>query len=212
MIRTALIVSLVLVSAAGTSRADTLPLIGLPSGYTPGVPISFDVFAPGLSGLTDYTLQFTVTAGLPPNLPDLTVSAKAPAGLAGYPFPDASNFNATVTSVAGVNGFNVAITDATSGAGVNTILGTNDRLATVTISPSVNLSGPITVQFTQNDFTTARDVGFDLPATVTIDQLPPAPVPDPVPAPPSLVLLALGGLCFVGRQFFTRPKAEARLA
>lgn len=208
MIRTALVAALVLLSAAGTSRADTLPLIGLPSGYTPGVPISFDVFAPGLSGLTDYTLQFTVTAGLPPNLPDLTVSATAPVGLAGYPFPDASNFNATVTSVAGVNSFNVTITDATSGAGVNTILGSNDRLATVTITPGVNLSGPITVQFTQNDFTTARDVGFELPGTATIDQLPSTPA---VPAPPSLVLLALGGLCFAGRQFFARPKAEARL-
>ena len=116
-----------------------------------------------------------------------------------------------MTSVVGVNSFNVTITDATSGAGVNTILGSNDRLATVTISPGVNLSGPITVQFAQNDFTTARDVGFELPGTATLDQLPPAPVPDPVPAPPSLVLLALGGLCFAGRQFFARPKAEARL-
>ena len=81
-------------------------------------------------------------------------------------------------------------------------------MASDPVTPGVNLSGPITVQFTQNDFTTARDVGFELPGTATIDQLPSTPA---VPAPPSLVLLALGGLCFAGRQFFARPKAEARL-
>ena len=45
MLRTALVAT-ILFASAGASRADTLPLLGLPSGYTPGTPISFDVFAP----------------------------------------------------------------------------------------------------------------------------------------------------------------------
>ena len=197
MFRIALASTLLLVSA-GSSRADTLPVLGLPSGYTPGQDFSFSIFAPGLTGLMDYTLQFTVTAGSPPNLPDLSVTASAN-GLADYPFPNTDNFGFAVDPGIGVNGFLVTITDSTSGLGVNTFLGVNDHLATVTISPGVNLSGPITVEFTLNQFSTARDVGFTKPDPFTIEQLPDTP-PAAVPAPPAWILLGLGGLCLAGRN------------
>jgi hypothetical protein len=193
-------VAAALVFAAGSSRADVLPLVGVPSSYTPGQDFSFDVFAPGLVGLTDYSLQFTVTAGLAPNAPDLTVNA-APA-TAGYPFPDTSNFSSAQTTVS--NETYVSIADATSGAGVNTQLGVNDRLATISISPGVNLSGPITISFTLNEFTTARDVSFDLPAPIVIPQSDGPVDPQPVPAPPGAVLLGIGGLCLLGRARFRR--------
>ncbi len=203
MLRIAL-VSAILFASVGSSRADTLPLLGVPSGYTPGVPVSFDVYAPGLSGLTDYTLQFTVTAGSPPNPPDLTVNATPPNNLALYPFPNASNFNATVGVSPGSNSLNVTITDSTSGLGVNTLLGVNDHLATIAISPGVNLSGPITVQFTLNEFTTSRDVGFDLPPAFVILQNVDVPPGSPVPAPPALVLLGIAGICLAGRNRWMR--------
>ena len=203
MLRIAL-VSAIVFASVGTSRADTLPLLGVPSGYTPGVPVSFDVYAPGLSGLTDYTLQFTVTAGSPPNPPDLSVNATPPNNLGLYPFPNASNFNATVGVSPGSNSLNVTITDSTSGLGVNTLLGVNDHLATISISPGVNLSGPITVQFTLNEFTTSRDVGFDLPPAFVILQNVDVPPGSPVPAPPALVLLGIAGICLAGRNRWMR--------
>ncbi len=203
MLRIAL-VSAIVFASVGTSRADTLPLLGVPSGYTPGVPVSFDVYAPGLSGLTDYTLQFTVTAGSPPNPPDLSVNATPPNNLGLYPFPNTSNFNATVGVSPGSNSLNVTITDSTSGLGVNTLLGVNDHLATIAISPGVNLSGPITVQFTLNEFTTSRDVGFDLPPAFVILQNVDVPPGSPVPAPPALVLLGIAGICLAGRNRWMR--------
>ena len=203
MLRIAL-VSAILFASVGSSRADTLPLLGVPSGYTPGVPVSFDVYAPGLSGLTDYTLQFTVSAGSPPNPPDLSVNATPPNNLGLYPFPNTSNFNATVGISPGSNSLSVTITDSTSGLGVNTLLGVNDHLATIAISPGVNLSGPITVQFTLNEFTTSRDVGFDLPPAFVILQNVDVPPGSPVPAPPALVLLGIAGICLAGRNRWMR--------
>jgi len=201
MTRTLFVSAVVFLAAAQSARADVLPLVGVPTGYTPGVAFSFDINAPGLSGLTDYTLAFTVTAGSPPNLPDLTVTAAPPAS--GNPFPDATNFNLTTDTSPGVNSYFLTLTDASSGSGVNTAAGVNDRLATVTISPGVNLSGPITIQFTQNDFSTSRDVGFDLPPTFTINQLP-GGGPEAVPGPPAWLLLGLGGLCVAGRNRWLR--------
>jgi hypothetical protein len=201
-----LIAAVALFCAAGSSRADTLPLVGVPSGYFPGQAFSFDVYAPGLVGLTDYTLQFNVTAGVAPDLPDLTVSA-APAA-SNYPFPDTSNFSSSLSAAPGVNGPIVTIQDASSGSGVDTVLGVNDRLATITISPGVNLSGPITITFTLNEFTTARDVGFDLPPPIVItpneDPSGPTDPAAPVPAPPAVLLAGIGGLCFLARSRFRR--------
>lgn len=205
MIRT-LLAAVALLCTAGSSRADTLPLVGVPSGYFPGQAFSFDVYAPGLVGLTDYTLQFNVTAGVAPDLPDLTVSA-APAA-SNYPFPDTSNFSTAQGSSPVVNGPIVIIQDASSGSGVDTALGVNDRLATITISPGVNLSGPITITFTLNEFTTARDVGFDLPPPIIItpNEEPSGPTDPaaPVPAPPAVLLAGIGGLCFLARSRFRR--------
>jgi hypothetical protein len=200
MIRT-VFVSAIVLFAAESARAETLPLVGVPTGYTPGVAFTFDITAPGLTGLTDYTLAFTVTAGSPPNLPDLTVTIAPPAS--GSPFPDTSNFSPTIDTSPGVNSYFITLTDASSGSGVNTSAGVNDNLATVTITPGVNLSGPITIQFTQNDFSTSRDVGFDLPPTFTINQLP-GGGPEAVPGPSAWLLLGLGGLCVAGRNRWLR--------
>lgn len=200
MTRIALIAAALFV-AAGTSRADTLPLVGVPSSYTPGQTFSFDVFAPGLVGLRDYTLQFTVSSGTAPNAPDLTVTP-GPA-TTNYPFPDTSNFFSAQSTVS--NETFVTIADATNlPEGVNTQLGVSDRLSTISISPGVNLSGPITITFTLNEFTTGRDVTFDLPAPIIINQNDGPIDPAPVPAPPGVVLLAIGGLCLAGRARFRR--------
>jgi hypothetical protein len=194
-----LLAAAALLLAAGSSRADTLPLVGVPSTYTPGQNFSFDVFAPGLVGLTDYTLQFTVNAGLAPNAPELSV-APAAAG-ANYPFPTDANFYTDQNTVA--NEIFVTVADATAGSGINTVLGVNDRLATIAVSPGVNLSGPITITFTLNQFTTARDVSFDLPAPIVINQNT-EPPPASVPAPPAVVLAAIGALCLAGRARWRR--------
>ena len=69
MLRIAIAAVLVLAISVQVSRADTLPLVGVPSGYTPGVTFSFDISAPGLNGLTDYMLAFTVTAGRRSRIP-----------------------------------------------------------------------------------------------------------------------------------------------
>jgi hypothetical protein len=205
MLRTALTLAFLSISA-GSSRADTLPLVGFPAGYTPGVSFSFDINAPGLTGLTDYTLQFTVAAGTGTTPPDVVVTANPPAGLVGYPFPDTSNFFVESDPVSGTNSYNVTILDASSGSGINTMAGVNDHLATVTISPGVNLSGPITIQFTENDFDTSRDVGFSLPPTITIAEL---TASSPVPAPPAAVLLGIGGFCLAVRNRWYRGRSQS---
>ncbi|HXD85823.1 MAG TPA: hypothetical protein VN641_04975 [Urbifossiella sp.] len=198
MPRAAILTSLVLLAVARPSRADTLPLIGLPTGYTPGVAVTFDITAPGLNGLTDYTLAFTVMSGPTSAPPDLTISAAPPA--TGYPFPDASNFF-TETDSLGQNQLSFIIQDASSASGVNTVLGLSDRLAVVTIAPGATLSGPITVTFTDNTFDASRDVSFPLPAAFVIAELPPTTA---VPAPPAWLLLGVGGLCLAGRQRLRR--------
>ncbi len=199
--------SITLACVVSSVRADTLPVVGVPASYTPGTDFSFNISAPGLNGLTDYTLSFGVTAGSPPNLPDLSVSAIA--STTNYVFaPDSSNFTVTPTTQPGVNSYFLTISDATSGAGVNTALGVNDNLATITISPGVNLSGPIVIEFTQNDFTTSRDVGFKLPPPIVIPELPSGPAA--VPVPPALLLVAIGGLCFAVRNGWSRRNSANR--
>jgi hypothetical protein len=181
-----------LLVAAGLSRADTLPLIVAPTNFTPGTPFNFEVFAPGLSGLGDYSLAFAVTAGPPASPVDLTVSVSPPAGLTGYPFPDASNF--FVATDASGNTVTVTVDDASSGLPVTTAAGVNDHLATVTIGPGVNLSGPITVTFSpDSSFGLGRDVTFDPPPAFTINPETAQP-PTSVPAPAGWLLLGVGGI------------------
>lgn len=200
MLRACLSAAALLLGVA-SSRADTLPLIGIPAGYMPGTAISFDITAPGLNGLTDYTLAFTVAAGPTSGPPDLTISAAPPTS--GYPFPDSTNFFTEADSLGG-NRISFLIEDASSGSAVNTTLGVSDRLAVVTLLPGAALTGPITVTFTDNEFDTSRDVGFDLPATFTINPLPPAAT---VPAPPAWILLGLGALSLAARQRTTRSRS-----
>ncbi|HEY2911659.1 MAG TPA: hypothetical protein VGI99_15510 [Gemmataceae bacterium] len=198
MPRAAILTALAIMAFARPARADTLPLIGLPTGYTPGVAVTFDLTAPGLNGLTDYSLAFTVMSGPTTAPPDLTISAAPPA--TGYLFPDASNFF-TETDSLGQNQLSFIIQDTSSVGGVSTVLGVNDRLAIVTLAPGATLSGPITVTFTDNTFDTSRDVSFPLPAAFVIAELPPTTA---VPGPPAWLLLGLGGLCLAGRQRLRR--------
>lgn len=201
MKRFALAAAALVLFGVGSGRAETLPLLVIPTTYTPGVPVSFEIFAPGLNGLTSYQLDFTVTAGVPTDLPVSGVSASPPTGLSGYPFPDTTQF-ALAGDVTG-NVRTVTITDGTSGAAVNTTAG-RDHLATVLITPRPGFTGPITVEFVNAEFDTSRDLTVDLPPAFTIspDTAPPIAT---VPAPPGVVLLGLGGIgLLAGRRLFAR--------
>lgn len=203
---TTLAAAVAVLVAAGTARADTLPTLSAPAEYTPGTPFNVEIYAAGLTGLTDYTLQFTVTAGTPPSEPDLTLTAGPPSGLTAYPFPDGSNFHADVSPAVGQT-IGVMLTDATTGSAVNTVAGVNDHLATLTIAPGVGLTGPISITFTSADFSVAHDIGNPPLPSLTINQASPPP-PSSVPAPAGLVLLGVGGLGLaVGRRWFARTPA-----
>ena len=198
MFRMSFALSLViLILAAGTSRADTLPLFtDVPEFYTPGTPFSFQITLPdGLNGLSKYNIGIVFDASV--DSPILSASAAPPA--LGYVFPTTTRFTPNPSQSSpgpGSNEISLFFSDSLSRGFVSTMPG-QDILAIVTVDPDISLTGDLTISFTDDTSVTYFSEGFDSPEnSVTIGQNP-APAPS-VPTPSGWLSLAIGGLIAVG--------------
>ena len=103
---------------------------------------------------------------------------------------------------------NLVLTFSGSGSAINTVPGTNDTLARVTVIPDKDLVGPITISIGgDTDFKYDREFGIIPVAdeTFTVER---ANIGgNPVPAPPAAVLFVLGGLLIGVRKRLTRRNA-----
>jgi hypothetical protein len=190
---------------AAPARADTLPLIeGLPTTYTPGESFTFTIRVPELPDLTSYQLElvFSTTVTNPALLSFPTV---APSG--SYVFPTSENFGFQFDAPTGTQEVRLTLTDSILPESVIATPGQNDTLATITVSPGASLTGPIMLSIGENTrFDYNAELGAYEPPTdiPPIEQAAPPNGGNPVPAPPGVVLLALGGLLLGARARFVR--------
>ncbi len=195
MKRIAFAVFALVACCASPAWAETLPLItGLPATYTPGVPFTFNLSVPPLPDFNSYTLELVFTTE-PINPP---LFAEGSAAVANYVYPDAVGFTSTLNTFVDTNQVVLTISDTTAPA-VTVTPGTNDQLATITVTPDATLTGPIQLSIGVDSLfsysTEQREYPFleDIP---TINQADPA---NPVPAPAGAVLFAIGGLALWAR-------------
>ena len=205
MVRMTWIAAALLAATAGVVRADYVPFFaGVPDTYTPGTQFTFSVLVPNIHSFSRYSIEldFETTQVHP------TLGLSAAPGPANYPFPTTANFQSSSPTVLDATGLSLTISDSTSPS-VNVTPGVNDLLAVVTVTPGADLTGPLTISVDGNSrllYNTEIRPGDTLPNPVTVDQA--AVVvgpPTPVPAPPGLVALGIGGLALLVRRCVLRP-------
>ena len=190
MKRTAFAVVAVVACWTSPARAETLPLIeNLPATYTPGETFTFQLRVPELVDFTGYSLQLVFSTDvLNPNL-----FAFGTAATSNYPFPSSAGFQSTLSTIQDGNQVILTIADSTD-PGVTVTPGGNDMLATITVTPGADLTGPIRLSigpdavFFYNTELNSYEAPTDIPP---IEQGAP---PAPVPAPAGVVLLGFGAL------------------
>ena len=193
---------------AAPGRADTLPILeGVPAFYTPGQSFSFALRVPELPDLTDYRLELVFSTEVTdPSL--LAFPTVAPPG--SYVFPTSANFGFQLDAPLGGQEVQLTLTDSILPDSVIATPGQNDQLATITVLPGANLTGTITLsigfgtQFNYNAEIGSYEPPVDIPP---IAQDPSPGGGNPVPAPPGVVLLGLGGLLLGLRGRFARRAA-----
>jgi len=183
---------------AGAARADTLPSysgISNTSTYTPGTSFSFELLVPQLGDFTNYTVELILHTQV--QNPALKASVTV-APIGNYVFPTNANFHLVPGSDNSLNDVDLAFADSTS-PGVITTPGTNDTLATITVTPDASFSGPITISLgAETSFSYDLELGsIPQPRPITITQA--AGGTSPVPGPSGMVLLGIGGLLLAGR-------------
>jgi hypothetical protein len=144
--------------------ADIQLIEGLPSSYTPGQPVAFDVRLPAITELGSYNIDLVLesTSGTAGVDFFFDVAATAPT-VTNYIFPSAVNFFDAV-NIDSPSQHRITLTDFDV-AGVNVIPGANDRVATVVFQTTSNFDGPLSV------FVAAPLLILDTPNVV------PTPVP-----------------------------------
>jgi hypothetical protein len=191
MKRMALAVVVVCACCTGPVRADTLPMIdNLPATYTPGQAFTFQLTLPALTDFSDYNLQliFDTDVQNPP------LFASGAAATSKYPFPSSAGFQSTLSRDSTSNQITLTIADSTS-PNVTVTPGTNDALATITVTPGADFTGEIRLSVgTDSVFHyNTEDNNFDFPTNIPpIEQGASGPVS--APAPPGALLLGAGAL------------------
>lgn len=199
MLRIALAALALALCATSPARADTLPLLeGVPGTYSPGTAFTFTVRVPALIDLTSYSLDlvFATEVADPPLFASASAALTAAEG-GRYVFPSNAGFQSTLTTFSG--GTEILLTLADSGPLTNTVPGTNDTIALVTVTPGADFKGPITISLGSDtlvdaNFETGTPPPFD---PITVNQAGGGGDPNPVPAPPGVALFALGALALL---------------
>lgn len=195
MKRMAFAVIALVACCAAPARAETLPLItGLPATYTPGTPFTFTLSVPPLPDFNSYSLELVFTTE-PINPP---LFAEGSAAVANYVFPDAVGFTSTLSTFVDTNQVVLTISDTTA-PGVLVTPGTNDQLATITVTPGADLTGPIQLSIGIDSLFSYSTEQGEYPFLEGIPPIEQSAPPAPVPAPAGAVLFALGGLALWAR-------------
>jgi hypothetical protein len=186
------------------AKADTLPLVdGVPATYTPGQSFTFTLRVPAMPDLTSYNLDITFDTSIanPPLVAFPTVATPSNTG-EGYVFTSNANFNYTFDTPLGSSTRTLTISDFNSA--VTTVKGTNDLLGTVTVSPGSNFTGDINISFNPDfQYNFREGQRYNAPDTITVRQ----GNGSAAPAPPGILLLALGGLLVAVRTRLARKPA-----
>jgi hypothetical protein len=124
--------------------ATIQPIVGLPSFYTPGQPVTFDVRLPDISNLGSYNIDLVLesTVGVAGVDYFFDVAATLPAST-NYAFPSSTNYFDAVT-VDSATRHRITLTDFDF-SGVNVVAGTNDRVARVVFWTAATFGGPLSV-------------------------------------------------------------------
>jgi hypothetical protein len=200
---------------AGPARAETLPLVeGMPSTYTPGQPFSFTLRVPELLGLTAYNLQLKF--GTEVTNPPLLVFA-TPAGPDRYVFGTTERLGFGLETDPNGTEVRFSLIDPLDNLpprepGVDVVAGANDTLGTITVSPGVGLTGPITISIgNTTNFNYLSESGpIDPPGPFVVQQADTGSPPvggNPVPAPPAALLFGIGAVALAARAKLTRRSA-----
>jgi hypothetical protein len=189
-----------LVGFCAPAQAETVPLFeGLPATYTPGQQFTFTLRVPELPEFSSYSLELVFGTEVP-NPPLLAFPTVAPSDR--YVFGSSDDFGFALGVAPGSPEVRLTLADPFDPTtpprpGVFVVAGENDTLATITVAPNAELRGPITLTIgnsTEFNYNTEQQT-FDPPAPVVIEQGP-LDGGNPVPAPPGVVLLGIGGLVF----------------
>lgn len=119
------------------------PIVGLPSSYVPGQPVTFDVHLPAVSNLGAYNIDLVLesSAGDSGTNFYFDVMATAPASI-NYIFQSTANFYDATTTDSSMR-HRITLTDfAFSGVNVGA---TNDNVATVTFRTTPEFNGLLRV-------------------------------------------------------------------
>jgi hypothetical protein len=188
--------------SAAPLRAETLPIIeGLPGTYTPGQAFSFDVRVPQLPDLSSYTVELLFTGSLASPIQSAGATPPAPPPTGRYVFTSNAGFVPDFSASEG------RLTLSDSGFTPVTLQNVNDTIAHVTVTPDANLTGDLVISLGPNSNFQYNPEGpfYDAPQPIRVEMATPAG--PAVPAPPGVVLFAVGGLALAARARFVRRAA-----
>jgi hypothetical protein len=204
MRRMTLAVLVTFTCVVSSARADTLPLIeGVPDEYRPGQSFTFDVRVPQLADFASYSVEIVFSTDVlnPPLIAFPTVADPVSEG-GRYVFPTSDNFQFSLLNDPDSQDVVLTFADFTSPP-VLAIPDENDTLVRVTVVPDASLRGPITISLGGGTTFEYNTEGIDYPAPEPIVVAQGEPVsgePNPIPAPPGVVLLGIGALVLGTRR------------
>jgi|GEM_PF-2190832 len=201
MIRTLIALAvLILTSFLAPLRADTQLLVsGFPTEYNPGSSFSFDVKFGGIPGpgqILTYSIAMNFSAGDPSQL---LVEVNKPGDLSTFVFGTSDSI---LLSASGLGVSDLAFTFSGSQLllpgdpppqPADVVVGQNDILGTITVTPGLGFTGPITLLLNRqvSSFDTGGEaISFTVPGAATAQQGEVAATP--VPAPAAWMLMSMG--------------------
>jgi hypothetical protein len=117
---------------------------GLPSNFTPGQPVSFDVHLPAITNLGSYNIDLLLESNVGIAGVDYFFDAAASLPAAThYVFPSTANYFDSVT-VDSTTRDRITLTDFDF-SGVNVVTGSNDQVAKVVFHTSASFHGPLSI-------------------------------------------------------------------
>lgn len=191
-------------AVAAPGRADLVTL-GVPAEYTPGTPFAVDVGLTPVTNLGLYNVELVFRSpGAAPGWLDL--AAPVTAAGSGYVFVAPDNFLGNWAVVG--SEYRLTLSDFTlDPTGPDVAAGVNDRLSSVLVRPSADLTTPIEVGIDRTSLFVDDTNGDSLLGTGPLPSVTIAPTAVPAPAGLACGLIAVGVLLARRRRAHTPAAA-----
>jgi hypothetical protein len=165
---------------------------------------------PQLPSFSSYNLRllFDTTVTDPALMSFPAVASPAPSGR--YVFPSHAGFGFSFDAPLGATNVSLTLSDSTASPVPTTVSGVNDTIAQITVVPGAALTGPITISVDPSstfNYNNTAGPKYDPPPPIVVQQ---AGTSNPVPTPPGVVLLAIGGLLLGVRSGLRRSATPSR--